>query len=159
MLSNRWGSQSLSKPTTSIRDAWIDMKVSVYINLVELELHLGATRDASLALLQIKHAGFFTNLLQWGDGFLSATLKSFTVIDNREGTEEEFRLAVGNSDSFGCSQQKAAVDSSILIDKDSDSVPTMIILDAKFTESLMSITLCVQRPQLLVCSRFLAICC
>ncbi|CAM8984893.1 unnamed protein product [Rhodiola kirilowii] len=149
------GSQTLSKPTTSIRDAWIDMKVSVYINLVELELHLGATRDASLALLQIKHAWLLYKSTTMGDGFLSATLKSFTVIDNREGTEEEFRLAVGNSDSFGCSQQKAAVDASILKDKDSDSVPTMIILDAKFTESLMSITLCVQRPQLLVALDFL----
>lgn len=47
------GPQSLSKPSTSGGNTWIDLKVSVYINLVELELHLGETRDASLALLQV----------------------------------------------------------------------------------------------------------
>lgn len=47
------GLESLSKPSSSGKNTWIDLKVSVYINLVELELHLGETRDASLALLQV----------------------------------------------------------------------------------------------------------
>lgn len=34
-------------------DVWILTEVSVVINLVELRLHLGTTRDASLAVLQV----------------------------------------------------------------------------------------------------------
>ncbi|KAK7813102.1 hypothetical protein CFP56_005752, partial [Quercus suber] len=36
-----------------------------------------------------------------GEGFLSATLKGFTVIDDREGTEQEFKLAIGKPENIG----------------------------------------------------------
>lgn len=111
--------------------------------------------NTSFFLAKIKHAWLLYKSTTIGEGYLSANLKSFTVIDNRDGTEEEFRLAVGNSESIGYANQKDAVGAINSNEKDLDSVPTMIILDAKFTESLMSISLCVQRPQLLVALDFL----
>lgn len=35
------------------KDKWIETKVSIAINLVELGLHYGLTRDASLATMQV----------------------------------------------------------------------------------------------------------
>ncbi|XP_065619172.1 uncharacterized protein LOC112023786 [Quercus suber] len=82
-------------------EAWIVIKVSVVINLVELSLYAGSARGASLAIVQISDAWLLYKSNTLGEGFLSATLKGFTVIDDREGTEQEFKLAIGKPENIG----------------------------------------------------------
>ncbi|XP_059641926.1 uncharacterized protein LOC132283907 [Cornus florida] len=145
---------------TQIRETWISMKVSVVINLVELCLHHGITRDTSLATVQVSGAWLLYKSNTLGEGFLSATLKDFTVIDDREGIEQELRLAIGMSKSIGYSPLQ------FLTDEEDDHmigtqnngvkpVPAMLIFDAKFSQNSTSISLCIQRPQLLVALDFL----
>ncbi|KAJ7944655.1 pleckstrin-likey (PH) domain-containing protein [Quillaja saponaria] len=86
---------------TTLDGAWIVLKVSVIINLVELCLHTGVNRDASLATLQVSGAWLLYKTNTLGDGFLSATLKDFSVIDDRQGVEQEFRLAIGKPGNVG----------------------------------------------------------
>ena len=98
-----------------------------------------------------------------GEGFLSATLKGFTVIDDREGTEEEFRLAVGMPGKIGYSllhlssddENQHISDLNVMKQDEIKPVPTMLIFDAKFGQYSTFISLCVQRPQLLVALDFL----
>ncbi|XP_050223282.1 uncharacterized protein LOC126673249 [Mercurialis annua] len=138
-------------------EAWISMKVSVLINLVELSLHSGVTRDASLATLQIAGAWLLYKSNNLGEGFLSATLKSFTVIDDREGTKEEFRLAIGNPENNGYGPYGSLADDENrqLHDSKIKPTPTMLMLDAKFGQRSTLISICLQRPQLLVALDFL----
>ncbi|KAI3918587.1 hypothetical protein MKX01_041907, partial [Papaver californicum] len=146
-------------------EKWITMTVSVAINLVELSLHSGETRDAPLASLQISDAWLFYKSNTAGEGFLSATLKGFIVIDDREGSKEEFRLAIGKPESlrygpllptsYDDDKKIAGFDKSVLNDSNAKSVLTMLIVDVKFNQSSTSISLCIQRPQLLVALDFL----
>lgn len=144
-------------------EAWIDLKVSVVIDLVELCLHSGAARDASLATLQVSGAWVLYKSNTLGEGFLSATLKGFTVIDDREGTDQEFKLAIGNPDSIGYrpplsvtgDENQNMVDTHTRTENDIKPVPTMLILDVKFSHLLTFVSLGVQRPQLLVALDFL----
>ncbi|XP_077244890.1 pleckstrin homology (PH) domain-containing protein [Tasmannia lanceolata] len=147
------------------RQAWITMKVSVSINLVELCLHSGVTRDAALATLQVSGVWLLYKSNSLGEGFLLATLKGLSVIDDREGTKQEFRLAIGQPESIGYTPLHYADDNNNpVFDSDERSIAevhdlkpvlTMLILDAKFSESLTTVSLCVQRPQLLVALDFL----
>lgn len=101
----------------------------------------------------------------FGEGFLFATLKGFSVIDAREGIKDEFRLAIGNSWSTG--RTLFNVDSGDIpkptysADKSKDNnhghqpIPSMLILDATFRNSSTNVSLCVQRPKLLVALDFL----
>ncbi|OVA12725.1 Pleckstrin homology domain [Macleaya cordata] len=146
-------------------EAWITMTVSVAINLVELCLHSGETRDAALATVQVSGAWLLYKSNTIGEGFLSATLKGFTVVDDREGSRQEFRLAIGKPDSLGYgpllstshddNEHIAGSGKNVLNDNNVKPIPTMLILDAKFNQSSTSISLCVQRPQLLVALDFL----
>ena len=98
-----------------------------------------------------------------GDGLLSETLKGFTVLDDREGTEQEFRLAIGKPKNIGYNSLYSVTDdgnqytvtASVSKDNSVLPVPTMLILDAKFSKLSTSVSLCVQRPQLLVALDFL----
>lgn len=97
-----------------------------------------------------------------GEGFLSATLKDFTVLDDREGTEEELRLAIRKPETVGYNPTDFLSDDEIpykmgdqIDDRDGELVPTMLILDARFSEHSTSLSLCIQRPQLLVALDFL----
>lgn len=98
-----------------------------------------------------------------GDGFLSASLDGFTVMDDRVGTEEGLRLAIGKPEDIRNSPKNAVIDyknwSRDYVDATNDNdvkiVPTMLILDAKFSQSSSFMSLCVQRPQLLVALDFL----
>ncbi|XP_042486677.1 uncharacterized protein LOC122066914 [Macadamia integrifolia] len=147
------------------RDSWVSMKVSVAINLVELCLHSGVNRDTDLATVQVSGGWIFYKSNTLGEGFLSATLKDFTVMDDREGTQQEFRLAIGKSKSIGYSthqyvtddgnEQLVHTDKNALNESVVNPVPTMLILDAKFSESTTTVSLCIQRPQLLVALDFL----
>lgn len=101
-----------------------------------------------------------TNTL--GDGFLSSTLKSFTVIDDREGIEQELRLAVRKSRTIGYTMSEhlteddsSIVENNVLDDNNLELVPTMLLLDAKFSQYSTSVSICMQRPQLLVALDFL----
>ncbi|BFG31191.1 hypothetical protein CerSpe_174650 [Prunus speciosa] len=142
--------------------AWVTMKVSVVIDLVELCLHAGVARDASLATVQISGAWLLYKSNTLGEGFLSATLKGFTVFDDREGTEPEFRLAIGKPEYVG-SYPLDFVDhddhhisgANVTKGNDVKLVPTMLILDAKFCQLSTVVSLCIQRPQLLVALDFL----
>lgn len=50
-----------TKSGTQYRETWIATKISVDIDLVELSLHYGVTRDASLATVQVvQHIIFLT---------------------------------------------------------------------------------------------------
>ncbi|XP_057978559.1 uncharacterized protein LOC131164992 isoform X2 [Malania oleifera] len=144
-------------------EVWVALKVSVVIDLIELCLHSGVARDASLATVQVSGAWLLYKSNTQGEGYLSATLKCFSVIDDREGTEHEFRLAIGKSESIGYSplysvtdgENQPIVDAIVTRDNGAKPVPTMVILDAKFSQSSTSVSLCIQRPQLLVALDFL----
>ena len=79
------------------------------------------------------------------------------MLDDREGTEPEFRLAVGKPEYVGSSpldfvthdaqQISGAHDTEV---NDFKLVPTMLVLDAKFCQLSTVVSLCIQRPQLLV---------
>ncbi|GAB2263603.1 hypothetical protein Droror1_Dr00025737 [Drosera rotundifolia] len=143
-------------------EAWINMKVIVIINLLELKLHSGITRDTPLAILQVSYAWLHYKSTTTGEGFISATVKSLNLLDDRVGTLEEFRLAVGEPKSLGHLYPQSStddeglnVDGDVPIEVDLNVAPTMLIFDAKFTESLTSVSICLQRPQLLVALDFL----
>lgn len=147
---------------TEKSDAWISMKVSVVINLVELCLYAGTARDAPLAAVQISGGWLLYKSNTHDEGFLTATLKGFSVIDNREGTEKEFRLAVGRPADldFGDSHSLTDGDQGLThsrVTKGSDvrPLPSMLTLDAQFGQSSTFISVCIQRPQLLVALDFL----
>ncbi|KAK1261313.1 hypothetical protein QJS04_geneDACA008707 [Acorus gramineus] len=147
------------------RESWITLKVSVAISLMGLSLHSGTTRDASLCTVQATGAWILYKSNSSGDGFLSATLKGFTVIDDREETKDEYRLAIGkpvNADYISL-HHTAASDN--LTDSGERKVAvagngfapalTMLIVDAKFSRLSTSISLYVQKPQLLVALDFI----
>ncbi|KAL8266737.1 hypothetical protein R6Q59_004081 [Mikania micrantha] len=142
--------------------AWISMKVSVSVGLVEMSLQYGMARDASLATLQVSGLWVLYKANTVGEGILSATLKGFTVNDDREGTEEELRLAVrqprnvwNRHDYEAVNRGNEIVKAKVLNYDEILGVPTMLILDAKFSRSITSLSLCIQRPQLLVALDFL----
>ncbi|KAF6135503.1 hypothetical protein GIB67_015356, partial [Kingdonia uniflora] len=143
------------------KEAWISMIVSVAIDLSELRLHSGVTRDAALATVQVSGAWLLYKSNTLGDGFLSATLQGFTVMDDREGTVQEFRHAIGRPQSFDYTlvpdndQRRTHSDKDILKENSVKPEPTMLILDAKFNTLSTSVSLSVQRPQLLVALDFL----
>ncbi|KAK1438468.1 hypothetical protein QVD17_04277 [Tagetes erecta] len=141
--------------------AWISMKVSVYVGLVEMSLHYGMARDASLATLQVSGLWMLYKANTAGEGLLSATLRGFIVNDDREGTEEELRLAVRQPknvrhrpDYEVVNEENENVKADVKYDEIL-GVPTMLILDAKFSHYTTSLCLCIQRPQLLVALDFL----
>ncbi|WCJ20748.1 hypothetical protein M5689_002962 [Euphorbia peplus] len=144
-------------------EGWISMKVSVDINLVELRLLTGVSRDAPLATIQVAGVWLLYKSNNVGEGFLSATLKGFTVIDDREGTEEEFRLAIGKPEKIGYAPLHLQNDNknqhmagpSLNFFDEVTPTPTMLILDAKLGQHLTRMSVCIQRPQLLVALDFL----
>ncbi|KAI6702353.1 hypothetical protein NL676_011489 [Syzygium grande] len=144
-------------------ESWITTKVSVAINLVVLCLRTGIGGDTSLATVGANGMWLLYKSNKAGDGFLSASLDGFTVMDDRVGTEEGLRLAIGKPEDIRNSPKNAAIDyknwSRDYVDATNDNdvkiVPTMLILDAKFSQSSSFMSLCVQRPQLLVALDFL----
>ncbi|VVA93348.1 unnamed protein product [Arabis nemorensis] len=147
---------------TEKSDAWISMKVSVVINLVELCLFAGTSRDAPLAAVQISGGWLLYKSNTHDEGFLTATLKGFSVIDNREGTEKGFRLAVGRPADldFGDSHSLTDGDQGLTQSRvtnggDIRPFPSMLTLDAQFGQSSTFVSVCIQRPQLLVALDFL----
>lgn len=98
-----------------------------------------------------------------GEGFLSITLKDLIVVDDREGTEKELRLAIGKPN-VGEYNPKATVlnntdhnvvERNSLVEGARKYTPAILIFDAKFYEKSTSVSLCIQRPQLLVALDFL----
>ncbi|PWA96948.1 pleckstrin (PH) domain superfamily protein [Artemisia annua] len=156
----RQGSEAHEYETQN-EQAWISMKVSVVVGLVELSLHYGMARDASLATLQVSGLWVLYKADTLGEGLLSATLKGFTVNDDREGTEEELRLAVRQPKSIRYSPDHEIVNgdnemvNANVKYEEILGVPTMLILDAKFSQHSTTLSLCIQRPQLLVALDFL----
>lgn len=100
-----------------------------------------------------------------GEGFLSSTLKDLIVVDNREGTEKELRLAIGKPymDEYGCNpsqslpenEDHSVVGNSLLVDGARKWSPAILMFDARFSENSTIVSLCIQRPQLLVALDFL----
>ncbi|KAK6935059.1 Pleckstrin homology domain [Dillenia turbinata] len=146
-------------------ESWVTTKVIVVVDLIELSLHSGVARDAPLASLQVSGTWLLYRSNNIGEGFLSATLKGFHVIDDREGTEEEMRLAIGKPDDIGNRSPSPMIvdeghvhdmlDTTLMEDNNNKAVPTMLIFDANFSQMLTSVSLCIQRPQLLVALDFL----
>lgn len=100
------------------------------------------------------------------EGFLFATLKGFSVFDDREGTKEQFRLAIGKSATIRDTSSRDDCDSYIgaLISSkegetqkelDHEPTPSMLILDATFRKSSTNVSICFQRPRFLVALDFL----
>ncbi|KAL8141812.1 hypothetical protein V2J09_014844 [Rumex salicifolius] len=156
------------EPETSIIDTedqnaktWINFKVIVAIELVELSLHSGVARDASLATVQVSNAWILFKSNTVGGSFLSGTLKSFNVFDDREGIEEQFRLAIGKPKGVTYSslltdeENQQIVEIDVPSDSDMNLGPTMLIFDIKLSQESTSVSLCIQRPQLLVALDFL----
>ncbi|GKU95669.1 hypothetical protein SLEP1_g9000 [Rubroshorea leprosula] len=144
-------------------ETWIVMKVSVVVKLVELCLYTGVARDTPLSTVQASEAWLLYKSNTLDEGFLSASLRGFSMIDDREGTEEEFRLAMGLSEDIGYSplpfmadnDNQKVVYSDVREENNVKPFPTMLILDAKFGQFLTSMSVCVQRPQLLVALDFM----
>ncbi|CAI8595175.1 unnamed protein product [Vicia faba] len=98
-----------------------------------------------------------------GNGFLSATLQGFSVFDDREGVEQGFRLAIGKPESIGASppstlsyyENQESIDSSSSKGNNFEPVQTMLIVDMKFGPDSTFVSVCIQRPQLLVALDFL----
>ncbi|KAE9596742.1 putative vacuolar protein sorting-associated protein [Lupinus albus] len=149
--------------TTTDVEASILLKISVSIYLVELSLYTGVTRDASLATIQVSGAWLLYKSITAGKGFLSATLQGFSVFDDREGVGQEFRLAIGKPQNDGASplnafsyyQNQELGDNRITKGNNFEPVTTMLIVDMKFGPDSTFVSLCVQRPQLLVALDFL----
>lgn len=84
-------------------------------------------------------------------------------MDNREGIEQELRLAIRKPETIGYNPSQSVTDAgeyagmsfNTSSDKDMKLVPAMVILDARFYENLTSFSLFIQRPQLLVALDFL----
>ncbi|KAG0474782.1 hypothetical protein HPP92_014468 [Vanilla planifolia] len=119
---------------------------------------------ATEAIIQARGAWILYKSNLRGDGFLFATLKGFSVIDVREGIKEELRLAIGkswgtestfSSDASDTLRLTRPGEKNVLCELNSQSIPSMLILDATFKNSLTNISLCVQRPKLLVVLDFL----
>lgn len=85
------------------------------------------------------------------------------MIDDREGTEQALRLAVGKPGTYGYGHSQYLTEdedrhvsgTDMLDNVDAKLVPTMLILDAKFGQYSKFVSICVQRPQLLVALDFL----
>ncbi|XP_068635813.1 uncharacterized protein [Aristolochia californica] len=158
-------SLDVAEPESQDIKTWITTKVSVSIDLVELSLYSGSTRDSPLATVQVSGAWLLykSNLLV--EGFLFATLKGFRVIDDREGTVPQYRLAIGKPDYLEIDfVSNVAEDKDQLMAHSKENtengekvVPslTMLILDAKFGQSSTQVSLFIQRPQMLVALDFL----
>ncbi|KAL8053513.1 hypothetical protein ABFS82_05G077000 [Erythranthe guttata] len=148
---------------TQATDKWVVTKISVHIDMIELCLHYGITRDASLATLQVSGVWLSYKSNTVGEGFLSATLKDLIVVDDREGTEKELRLAIGKPDMDGYNLSESvpqnmdynSVERNPLLDSAGKYTPAILILDAQFYANSTFISLCIQRPQLLVALDFL----
>ncbi|KAI4338425.1 hypothetical protein MLD38_023489 [Melastoma candidum] len=149
------------EPESTVPDGgiWITTKVFVAIDLVELRLHAGAARDAPLATVQVGGLWLLYNSNVASESFLSASIGSFTVVDDREGTEEGLRLAIRNSNDINnnlvTSRKWRTSANDATYDTDVKPVPTMLILDANFSHSSTSMSLFIQRPHLLVALDFL----
>ncbi|CAA6669756.1 unnamed protein product [Spirodela intermedia] len=131
-------------------EAWTKFKIMVSISLVKLCLYSGIARDSCLATVQARGAWVLFKSDSIGQGFLSSTLTDFSVIDNREGTKQEFRLAIGKHESVTGFKESKEKEKNY-----AKSVPAMLILDVKFKQSSTIVSLCVQRPHLLVALDFL----
>jgi len=145
-------------------ETWIANKFSVSINLVELSLHSGSTRDSPLASVQASGAWLFYKSNTRGENFMYATLKGFSVFDDREGTKDELRLAIGKSasvrdtssvDGYDNPNELDSGERRIQKDLGLEPIPSMLILDAIFRKSSSSVSVCVQRPKFLVALDFL----
>lgn len=94
-----------------------------------------------------------------GEGFLSTTLKDLIVVDDREGTEKELRLAIGkpNVGEYNVlnNTDHNVVERNLLVEGARKYTPAILILDARFCEKSTFVSLCIQRPQLLVALDFL----
>ncbi|XP_060207492.1 uncharacterized protein LOC132635217 [Lycium barbarum] len=156
-------SSDVVKSEAEDEDKWIVTKVSIAVDLVELGLHYGLTRDASLATMQVSGLWLLYKSNTVGEGFLSSTLEDFTVMDNRDGIAQELRLAIRKPETIGYNPSQSVADAgeysgmafNTIGDKDMKLVPAMVILDARFNENLTSFSLFIQRPQLLVALDFL----
>ncbi|KAK9094958.1 hypothetical protein Scep_026427 [Stephania cephalantha] len=148
-------------------EAWITLAVSVSIDLVGLSLYSGVTRDTSLATVQASGAWLLYKSNSLDEGSLLATLQGFVVVDDREGTKDEYRLAIGKPETLGYGLLQGGwghpaehtshmyTDKKILKYQDVNPITTMLILDAKLNQLSTSVSLCIQRPQLLVALDFL----
>ncbi|CAI8616148.1 unnamed protein product [Vicia faba] len=100
-----------------------------------------------------------------GNGFLSATLQGFSVFGDQEGVEQGFRLAIGKPESIGASppstlsyyENQESIDSSSSKGNNFEPVQTMLIVDMKFGPDSTFVSVCIQRPQLLVALDFLLV--
>lgn len=139
----------------------ITIKVSVVIDLVELSLYYGITRDASLGTLQVSGVWLLYEENARGESFLSSTIRDLSVVDDREGTLEELRLAVRKPVTFGGNPAEVSKDdmnscgSDRMKHKHEELIPSILILDIRFSGQSTSVALTIQRPQLLVALDFL----
>lgn len=116
------------------------------------------------AVMQVSGAWLLYKSNSHGEGFLQSSLKGFTLHDDREGIEQDFRLAIGKPENIvsGYLQSLTCDDGSqntvhpnISGQSDAKLVPTMLILNAKFSQLSTFVSLCIQRPKLLVALDFL----
>ncbi|KAF3782527.1 Vacuolar sorting-associated protein 13C [Nymphaea thermarum] len=148
--------------SSQVQDEWAAMKVFICLDFVELSVHSGASRDSALATFQIDGATVMYKSRSSGESSVFATLKHFSVIDDREVTQQEFKLAIGGPDNIDNTVSDPVEVSEFEPTKRSNDilkyqmpVVTMLIIDINFQKSVTSVSLSIQRPQLLVALDFL----
>ncbi|CAM6084054.1 unnamed protein product [Calypogeia fissa] len=168
--SNRASNPPQSGDNESSReDSWTTVKVGVGINMVELKLFTGQSRESPLAAIQVTGvwASYKSNTLQ--ESNIQATLEKFSVRDDREGTEAEMRYMIGNADDAepisldkkareeegSGKHEKGLQKDGSCSRPDCRSALTMLVLDAKIAPQMQVVSMRIQRPRLLVALDFL----
>lgn len=155
----------MERVESSALESWVTIRVTVDINLVELSLYTGRSRDAPLATMQISGMWLLYKSTSDEESLVMATLKNFSVTDDREGTGQEFRRAIGKADNIEYapfhwvhtdSQDSVEQQNKTLLNGyGCNPITTMLILDVNLSKSSQKISFCIQRPQLLVALDFL----
>ncbi|KAG0557949.1 hypothetical protein KC19_11G167800 [Ceratodon purpureus] len=155
---------SSEKPYTTI-------KVGVGIDLVELGLYVGGTRDASLATVQVigVWASYKSNNIE--ESVVMASLERFSLKDEREGTDPEMQYMIGHADDRAPNTlegdpaharrnktEKNENDTAVGNSSTSHGwgqALTMLVVDAKLSPTQQQVSLRIQRPRLVVAFDFL----
>lgn len=114
----------------------------------------------SSSVAQVTAAWLHYNSTSLDEGYLLSTFKDFSVMDDREGTKPEHRLAIGRPDdseylSLGRIFEYHNGHRDVLSGNNMGSILTMLVLDVKFSPSSTQVSVYIQRPQLLVALDFL----
>lgn len=145
--------------------SWTTMMVTATIDLVELRLFKGRTRDIPLASTQVSGVWVAYKVSSLQETVVLVSLETFSVKDDREGIEPELRYMIGKADDmdYSVSEQalydkhptRHATNYASIERTDCRSPLTMLVMDAKLTPVMQMVSLRIQQPRLLAAVDFL----